>query len=251
MLPSTPGSQNITEFNVALSSVTAVSSTGRDSLGSSSFPATVLLDSGGTISTLPDDLVDEIWHEAGAIQDEVGTPHVPCSFANNDAWFEFGFGGPGGAVIKVSLSQLVSGGPIRIAFTNGTYKGQEACGFGIRKGGGRSVLGDTFLRSAYVVYDLENLEIGLADAIFNKTSSGSSVVPFARKAAPIPSSTPAPSQDSAAMRAAAVTATPTVYAAANGFQSNTTTKSAALSGPRGNWKFTISLVVGLVLILSL
>jgi len=33
------------------------------------------------------------------------------------------------------------------------------------------VLGDTFLRSAYVVYDLENNRISLAPTVFNATAS--------------------------------------------------------------------------------
>jgi hypothetical protein len=44
--------------------------------------------------------------------------------------------------------------------------------FGIAPtGAGTSVLGDTFLRSAYVVYDLDNNEISLAQSAFNATTS--------------------------------------------------------------------------------
>ena len=44
--------------------------------------------------------------------------------------------------------------------------------FGIAPSQGTtSVLGDTFLRSAYVVYDLANNEISLAQTNFNSTSS--------------------------------------------------------------------------------
>ena len=52
-------------------------------------------------------------------------------------------------------------------------------------GGSSPVLGDTFLRSAYVVYDLGNNEISLAATNFNATSNvqeigtGSSAVPDA------------------------------------------------------------------------
>jgi hypothetical protein len=37
--------------------------------------------------------------------------------------------------------------------------------------GSTSVLGDTFLRSAYVVYDLQNNQISIAQTDFNATSS--------------------------------------------------------------------------------
>ena len=37
--------------------------------------------------------------------------------------------------------------------------------------GGAMILGDTFLRSAYVVYDLESNSIGIAQTVFNSTMS--------------------------------------------------------------------------------
>ena len=50
--------------------------------------------------------------------------------------------------------------------------GQRACIFGIAPAGsGTSVLGDTFLRSAYVVYDITNNEISIAQTKFNATAS--------------------------------------------------------------------------------
>jgi len=239
MLPSSPREQNVTEFVVALSSMTATSSSGRDVLGSSKFPISVLLDSGGAISELPSDIVDAIWTEVGAIVTENGRPVVPCRLQSNSGWFEFGFGGPGGAVINVTMGQLINNASSLGPFIAGPYKGEDACYFGIQKGqANRYILGDTFLRSAYVVYDMENLEIGMAPATFNVTSNA--VIPFDSKGAVIPSSTPAPSQDAAALSAAAVTVTPTALVAAHGFQSM---KSAAVSGPRSGWTAISSLLV--------
>jgi Eukaryotic aspartyl protease len=50
-----------------------------------------------------------------------------------------------------------------------------------------ALLGDSILRSAYVVFDLANERIGLAQAKLNATDSN--VVPFASSGAPIPSAT--------------------------------------------------------------
>ena len=48
---------------------------------------------------------------------------------------------------------------------------------GADEAGGATVLGDTFLRSAYLVYDLDSNSIGIAQTVFNSTSSN--VVEFA------------------------------------------------------------------------
>jgi hypothetical protein len=66
--------------------------------------------------------------------------------------------------------------------------GQPACILGVQDEAGRGViLGDTFLRNAYVVYDLVNNRIGLAQSNVNSTSSN--VVTFPSVGAPIPSAT--------------------------------------------------------------
>jgi hypothetical protein len=50
-------------------------------------------------------------------------------------------------------------------------RGRPVCILGIGPAGNSvAVLGDTFLRSAYVVYDLANNEISLAQTNFNSTS---------------------------------------------------------------------------------
>jgi len=61
--------------------------------------------------------------------------------------------------------------------TNGkpaTYSnGQSVCQFGIEPAGNDPILfGDTFLRSAYVVYDLANNQISMAQTNFNATGAG-------------------------------------------------------------------------------
>lgn len=201
-----PAAQDeFTSFTVLLTSVEGHSSSGEDALSSSSFPIPVVLDSGTTFSYLPDDLALQVWTEVGAeymvvSNDGTGAPLVPCALANNNGYVAFGFGGTGGPVIKVGMDELVS--PIftsDVKFTSGTYKGESICQFGIQnltvtnsEGTPHFLLGDTFLRSAYVVYDLENNQIGLANTDFNATSSN--VVPFPSAGAAIPSASAAPSQ---------------------------------------------------------
>lgn len=50
--------------------------------------------------------------------------------------------------------------------------GKAKCQFGIEPAGKNPVLfGDTFLRSAYVVYDLDNQQVSIAQTDFNATTS--------------------------------------------------------------------------------
>ncbi|KAI2638640.1 aspartic peptidase domain-containing protein [Xylaria nigripes] len=197
-----PRAGRFTSFILELTSLAAHSSSGDDSLSSRSFPVPVVLDSGTTFSYIPQDLAEEVWKEVGAVYQPIApnsesAPLVPCSLANKEGYFAFGFGGPGGPVIQVGLDELVfpifTGRPI--TFESGPFRGEDQCMFGIQNTSGSPfLLGDTMLRSAYVVYDLENNEIALAPTKFNATTSN--IVPFASKGATIPSSTPAPNQGS-------------------------------------------------------
>lgn len=199
--------------------MTAVSPSGADNLGSTAFPMPVLLDSGTALTRLPQDLVNEMYNEVGATVDPNNGPLVACKQSSTDSYFSFGFGGPNGAVINVTMNELILPGAVG-KLKGGANSGQDACQFGIlpvNSSADSLVLGDIFLRSAYVVYDLVNNEVAIAPTNFNVTSSN--VTEFASSGAPIPSSTPAPSQAGSDLQSAAITATPTAYAASKGFTS--------------------------------
>ena len=88
------------------------------------------------------------------------------------------------------------------------------CQFGIQRSYASPwTLGDTFLRSAYVVYDLENNEIGLAATDFNSTEE--KIVAFESQGAKIPSATRASNTVSTEE---VPRPTSTTLSAANGFQ---------------------------------
>lgn len=130
----------------------------------------VLLDSGSSLTYLPDDWVVEIYSTVSASYDsDEGVAFVPCSLANSGDGFLFTFSGVNISVgMDEMVIDLISSTGRRPTFSNGV----EACLFGIAPAGsGTNVLGDTFLRSAYIVYDLENNEVSLAQTIFNATSS--------------------------------------------------------------------------------
>ncbi|OBT61164.1 hypothetical protein VE03_09441 [Pseudogymnoascus sp. 23342-1-I1] len=192
-----PSSQtgNVTSFTVAFTSLHATSSSGTDLLTPSTYAQPAILDSGTTLTLLPDDVAALVFEELGAIDDkDIEAVVVPCALASNSGYLKFGFGGSSGPVITVSVSELVL--PLTLT-SGGTPKfqnGEDACQLGIQAAGDLPILfGDTFLRSAYVVYDLANNQIGLAQTDFNAT--GSKIVEFASLSAAIPQASTASGQD--------------------------------------------------------
>ncbi|KAL8659987.1 MAG: hypothetical protein Q9226_000150 [Calogaya cf. arnoldii] len=123
----------------------------------------VLLDTGSTFSQLPKSLVDAMYAAAGVVVGEYGYALAPCNLTTATQSFIFGFGGPDGSKIKVPISEFIfpefSEG---LVFPDGT----PACVFGLEVNHNPSnmILGDTFMRSAYVVFDLDNKQIGLAQS---------------------------------------------------------------------------------------
>ncbi|KAK7421675.1 hypothetical protein QQZ08_009849 [Neonectria magnoliae] len=212
-----PDNNSYVHFTVAMTSLDASSSSGSDALTSDHFPVGAVLDSGTTLSYLPNDLTAQIWEEVGAYYDaKFGLAVLPCSYSKHEGNFTFGFGGSDGPQISVAMDELVmdltNGSPPE--FTSGTYKGELVCEFGIQNySSDVYLLGTTFLRSAYVVYDLVNNEIGLAQTDFNSTETN--IVAFKSKGATIPSATAAPNQNQTSNGS---TATETGLSAADGFQ---------------------------------
>jgi elongation factor G len=175
----------------------------------------------------------QVWKEVGAIYaSDIDLAVIPCSMARSAGVFTFGFAGVNGPRISVDMTELVL--PLTTGqappFLSGPYKGQAACEFGIQNfTSDPFLLGDTFLRSAYVVYDLVNNEVGIAPTDFNST--GSNIVAFASYGAEIPSATVAPGQDQATARPSVTTP---AYAASAGFLETADAGAAGGSGVGGN-----------------
>lgn len=146
------------EFIIAL---TGVGINGNSGSISSNLDVGALLDSGSSLAYLPDTIADDIFKLVGATYDESeGAAIIDCSMADNDTTIDFTFSSP---TISVSMSELV--------IVAGYDGNKEVCILGIAPAGDSTpVLGDTFLRSAYVVYDLYKNEISLAQTNFNSTS---------------------------------------------------------------------------------
>lgn len=149
------------EFIIALTGVAFASKSDSHSYSSNSLPAAVLLDSGSSLTYLPDSLVEDIYSDLNVVYEaSSGVGYVPCSLADESINITYTFSDPS---ITVGMGELtLDSGPLY--FRDGT----RACVFGIVPAGdSTAVLGDTFLRSAYVVYDLANNEISLANTNFD------------------------------------------------------------------------------------
>ncbi|KAL2129264.1 hypothetical protein VTI74DRAFT_8001 [Chaetomium olivicolor] len=245
-----PTQQDIfTSFLVAMTSLDAYSPSGQDTLTSPEFPVPVVLDSGTTLSYLPTNLAHQVWKEVGAIySSQFQAAVLPCNMQNSKGYFSFGFAGPNGPRINVTMDELVldltfGAAPI---FNSGPYKGQDVCEFGIQNfTSAPYLLGDSFLRSAYVVYDLVNNQVGIAATDFNSTES--EVVPFPSMSAPIPSATVAPGQNEVTNRPAL---TEPAYAASQGFMTSTNGKGSAAPGMPEAWGKGQMAVVGVTMVLT-
>jgi hypothetical protein len=121
----------------------------------------VLLDSGSSLMYLPDDITRSLYQKYNArYEASQGAATVDCNLGNQEGSLDFDFSG---VHISVPLNELV--------IVASVSRGQAVCLLGIGPAGSSvAVLGDTFLRSAYVVYDLDNNEISLAQTNFNATS---------------------------------------------------------------------------------
>ncbi|KHO00201.1 Peptidase A1 [Metarhizium album ARSEF 1941] len=182
-----------------------------------------ILDSGSTICLVPDSIANPIQDKFGVVtlqaQGGPATPLIDCAWKGGKgkgAGLSFGFGGK---TINVPIADMAVDNLPEEA--QQILKGGDAppvlrgwgrvCLFGL--GGSRAygvrsdrfyLLGDTFLRSAYVAYDLANRQVGLAQSNVNAT--GSNVVEIQKGAKSLPNVTgsdgPGPEvrQDSASGR---------------------------------------------------
>lgn len=125
-----------------------------------------VVDSGYTGSSFPLSLAQSIWAAAGIhdtqIDQDTGYPMVDCNFGDSFSvpFMDFDFGSAKFRVPMTELLVRVASGQclLGIAAASSTAKHQP-------------LLGVTFLRSVYAVFDLYNNEVSLAQANFHPGSS--------------------------------------------------------------------------------
>lgn len=146
-----------------------------DVVSPAGYSETVILDTGTSLTVLPNDIATKIVNAVGAqfypSGATFGNTIIPCNQKSKNLSLNFHFGGSNGPTITVSISQLV----LRyLAPLNGV----DMCQFGIYGSDGSYpiTLGDSFLRSAYVVYDVARNQIGLAQSIVNAGGGSEDIV---------------------------------------------------------------------------
>lgn len=181
-----PVTGHITHFNVTLTALSVLS--GNPDIDSGTIipprsPVPVILDSGTTLTYLPSAVTAPLFAKLNAYDHSGGDipiVYVDCTLVKSDPSLvlAYQFGGPDGPVIQVSIAdivfddvkQYIAAGlltlPSKLPFPE-----ENVCSLGVMTSAAGDVhlLGDTFLRSAYVVYDLENDQVALAQSNMNST----------------------------------------------------------------------------------
>ncbi|ETI19341.1 hypothetical protein G647_09173 [Cladophialophora carrionii CBS 160.54] len=184
----------VKEYYVALTGVSFTDATGETTqLSPQGYSQATLLDSGTTNTFLTNDIFTPLALGFGAVLDAEGTGAylIPCSLSNGNGTIGYLFGGEGGITIQVPLANIVGG---QIYTPDNFDDPSGGCMLAMettRESSGFSILGDSFLRSAYAVFDLENQVAALGQADENKASTSNIVV--------IPTGTAVPSATATAM----------------------------------------------------
>ncbi|MCJ1397717.1 hypothetical protein MMC11_000913 [Xylographa trunciseda] len=118
------------------------------------FPLTVLLDTGTTLLQLPQQVCTNLCSAFGCTTTSNNGYTLPCNTAGN---ITFNFSG-------INITAPVAEFQRDLGFGGGQ------CSFDIQPINSGYILGEPFLRSAYVVFDLDNNEIALAQTVFNSSA---------------------------------------------------------------------------------
>lgn len=174
-------------FTVALGNLSLYQGSNSAVIASMSIGA--LLDSGSSFISLPTSIVNAIIKALGGTYTS-GYAVVPCA-STGGLTFNIA-----GIEIDVPFSQIT----FQLTSTG------EQCVLGILPNDDYTILGDTFLRAVYAVYDLDSLEVALAPTVFNTTESNVEAITSG-----IPSASQAPSYSATNTSSTIYTSVPTFY----------------------------------------
>lgn len=194
-------------FDVTVQGVGLTNGTDSVTVTTTQFPA--LLDSGTTLMYLPVLLSDLIAQEIGAsYSSRLGYYILDCPSDDDPTQIVFDFGG---FEIKTNLTNYILSPSSR----------STVCYLGIVPiTSVYGIFGDAFLVDAYVVYDLENLEISMAQANFKGGSEDIDVI-----TSDVPSATPAPGYSSTWSTAASITSGGNIFTLSSAANSGSGTLS--------------------------
>lgn len=230
----------ITSFTVPLNSFTMSVNGSSEVTTTQAIP--VVLDSGTTLTYLPSRIVSRVYNAIDAqYDDDYGLAYVDCKYLSQNLTFAFQLGGSDGPTISVPADEVVFDNAQ--AFEDAGYQlpsdlgFDDVCTFGIMPSDDYYLLGDTFLRSAYVVYDLQNFQVAIAQANLNSTDSN--IVEISNSTTQLPDVTGVASQVAVTQTATGLpgvggatsgsgTVLPTVTVTAGGTSSPSSTANAGI-----------------------
>ena len=147
----------------------------------------VLPDSGTTITLLPMEVARQIFHYLGGahmpLYDSPGVAYasVSCDLLDRDMNITFQFGGWNGPIISVPIQEFIMRDPFKETSVHRRHHHQCVLGIWGTTNLDVAILGDNFMRSAYIVYDLENKRIAMAQS---KDTDDSNIQPITNDTIP-------------------------------------------------------------------
>ncbi|KAK6349395.1 hypothetical protein TWF696_005682 [Orbilia brochopaga] len=162
-----PGQVDPLAFAIPLTAVSFSDGESHFNITSKYLPATVVLDSGSSLTFLPRPIASSLAAQFSAkFSHQLNLYVIDCHYPTENAFVEYSFSFV--MSVRVPMSELIlpltqySGGAAK------TLDGSDICVLGILPSNNSiSLFGDTFLRSAYIVYDLDNKRIAMAQTEFN------------------------------------------------------------------------------------
>lgn len=163
-------------FYVTLTGVSFIDASGAETtLSSEDYAQSVVLDSGTSEVLINNEILSGLANGLGAVYVGEQNYVLPCSYSNTNASIRYTFGGQDGPSVVVPLSEVIYGQVVPPSDMPGHSSG--GCNMGISGPiEGQVILGDTFLRNAYVVFDLDNYQVAMAQAAGGQASTSSLVV---------------------------------------------------------------------------
>lgn len=138
-----------------------------------SAPLRVHLDCGAPFTSLPLDFAQSVYTKLGAQISDEGRAYVDCALASGTKTFDFEFGpadSPTPTIIRVPLYSMIFQETEKLPLT--TPENVPLCVLALTFDDESHVtLGDSFLRSAYAVFDLSHNVISLAQAKYTAESN--------------------------------------------------------------------------------
>ncbi|RMD44572.1 hypothetical protein DV735_g603, partial [Chaetothyriales sp. CBS 134920] len=172
-LQSYNGIANYTAFYVALTGISVKDEAGTRLLTPDDWEVAALLDSGTTLQYLPSSVFKSLSDGFGIVEG-----FVPCAYRDADASLIYHFGGESGPSIEVPLSSLTDLPGTTEDDSSFFYDGTQACQFNaVGDDENEVILGDSFMRSGYFVYDLENHVVAIAQANTEVSSDAITAIP--------------------------------------------------------------------------